>query len=88
MLKCKKDKEKLLKYVHKNEDFFGEVDYNTQRAIAEFLQSEPFAKKIVRRKSKEARYNMCKALDDLYQEGVEKGIEKGRAEMHRNFVET
>ena len=27
---------------------------------------------------------MCKALDDLYQEGVE----KGRAEMHRNFVET
>ena len=33
---------------------------------------------------------MCKALDDLYQEGVEKGIEKGiekgRAEMLRDFV--
>ena len=80
MLKCKGDKGKLLDYAHANEDFFGHVDYNTQQAIGEFLQSEKLRDKIVKRKEEKGEYNMCKALDDLYQEGIDKGYERGHSE--------
>lgn len=81
MLKCKKDKGKLIQYIQENEEFFGNVDYNTQQAIGEFLQSEQLAKKMVKRSDREESYNMCKALDDWYQEGVEKGREEMRSVM-------
>ena len=67
-------------YAHANEDFFGHVDYNTQQAIGEFLQSEKLRDKIVKRKEEKGEYNMCKALEDLYQEGIDKGYERGHSE--------
>ena len=73
MLKCKGNKEKLLEYARENEEFFGHVDYNTKQAIGEFLQSDKLRDKIVKRKEEKEEYNMCKALDDLYQEGIDKG---------------
>lgn len=80
MLKCKGNKEELLDYAHKNEEFFGHVDYNTQQAIGEFLQSDKLRDKIVKRKEEKGEYNMCKALDDLYQEGIETGYARGHSE--------
>lgn len=86
MLKCKGNKEKLQKYMHENEMFFGHVDYNTSQAISEFLQSESLAKKLVSREKEDGETNMCKALDDLYQEGIDLGEAKGRIEERSQVV--
>ena len=45
--------------------------------MREFLHSERQLKSIKQSKGKEQRINMCKALEDLYNDGVEKGIEEG-----------
>ncbi len=87
MLKCKRNKKELLDYAHANEDFFGHVDYNTQQAIGEFLQSDKLRDRMVKRKeAKKEEYNMCKALDDLYQEGIDKGYEKGHSEGRKEHL--
>ena len=86
MLKCKNNKDELQKYMRENEAFFGHVDYNTSQAISEFLQSEKLAKKLVNREKEEGETDMCKALDDLYQEGIDLGEARGRAEQLVDLV--
>ncbi len=73
MLKHRQDKEALLHYMNEHGDYFRNVDGGTYRAIAEFLQSNKLMKKAVTRKGKEGEGDMCKALDDLYNDGIEMG---------------
>ena len=88
MLKCKSNKEKLLKYAYENEDFFGHVDYNTWLAIGEFLQSKKLLKKVVKREDVKGEANMCKALEDLYQSGEHKGLVEVYQEDGRSKEDT
>ena len=79
MLQCRGNTEILVDYVSKNEEFFGCIDRETFRALREFLHSENKLKKIlvdVEDKGEE-KVDMCKALDDLYKMGEEKGYERG-----------
>jgi len=53
------------------------VTGGVHRVIGEFLQSKMLLDKMVTRAEEEEGVNMCKALDDLYKDGIEQGIEQG-----------
>jgi hypothetical protein len=74
MLKYKKDKESLRKYVYTHKEYFENIDIETCQA-SEVLLGAGKKLKIMLESNKEAGggINMCKALDDWYNEGVEQG---------------
>lgn len=74
MLKYKGDKVKLLEYVQENHAFFENIDADSYNAAKTFLGSELQLREL---KKKEVTVNMCKALDDFYQDGVNEGLERG-----------
>ena len=79
MLQYRSNTKNLIGYVNENEDFFRRMDKDTFRAIREFLHSEnKLKKKLAKVENKgEEKVDMCKALDDLYKMGEEKGYERG-----------
>ncbi|WP_244062755.1 Rpn family recombination-promoting nuclease/putative transposase [Faecalicatena contorta] len=75
MLKCRKNKEELKRYVQNNRAYFVQVDQDSYNAVCAMLGSTQHLKTV---KTEEGgNVNMCKALEDLYQDGVEEGLEKG-----------
>lgn len=76
MLQYRNDKSELLKYVMQHKEYFECVDQDTYNAIREFMNSEKVLKTIIGEKE-EVTVDMCKALQDLFDEGIEQGIEKG-----------
>ena len=78
MLKCKNQKEELQKYVDEHADYFQELDVDTAQAYSVFLHSKKLLKKMLpENEKKEGKVNMCKALEDLYQDGINQGISQG-----------
>ena len=77
MMKCRKDEQALIDYMHANEVYFRHVDNETYRAIGELLQSKQILDKEVSKEELEGGRDMCKALDDLYQHGVGDGMKLG-----------
>lgn len=73
MLKYRSEKEKLRKYMDENRQYFGNIDQETYQAFRAFLHSEKMLKDRTVKEGKEAHIDMCKALEDLYADGVEKG---------------
>ena len=63
------------------------MDKDTFRAIREFLHSENKLKKILSKVEDkgEEKVDMCKALDDLYKKGEEKGYERGKKDAEQNM---
>ena len=78
MLRCRHDKVKLIEYVNSNEEYFGAVDVETAYAIGAMVKSKRIMKII--ENEKEEVCDMCKALDDLYKDGVAEGKVEGRQE--------
>ncbi len=76
MLKYKDDKEKLFNFTKDNSSYFKSVCPQTAHAIGTFLNADRLLDKILEKDEKEDT-NMCKALDDLYNDGVEKGRLEG-----------
>lgn len=76
MLQYKNNKSMLMEYVMQHKAYFENVDEETYNVIREFLNSGKVLKAVVQ-KDVEGEINMCKALQDLYDEGVECGIERG-----------
>lgn len=85
MLKCRNNKEAMMQYVEEHKDFFESVDIETYYAIKEFIHSEKILKDPKNMESEEETVNMCKALQDLYEEGVEQG--RKEEEQKRKAVE-
>ena len=81
MLRYRKDKEELQRYFEKNADYFSDMDEETYDAAVVMLGKEQILKN--QRREKEDKRDMCKALDDLYHDGVmegkKAGISEGRA---------
>ncbi len=77
MMKCRNDKEALINYMDEHRDYFQCVTGGVHRVIGEFLQSKTLLNKTVTRVEEKEGVNMCKALDDLYNDGFEQGIEQG-----------
>lgn len=76
MLRYRSNKTELVKYVKDKEEYFQNVDAETYYVIREFLHSEKVLKTITN--NREERVDLCKALQDLYDEGIEQGFEKGK----------
>lgn len=69
MLKYRGEKEKLQRYMQENRDYFGQVDVETYQALGAFLYSGKKLKE-VEDSGKEEQIDRCKALDDIYADGV------------------
>lgn len=82
MLKYRKRKDELLKYVQKNRSYFSSIDEESYHALRVMLGSEESLKLV---EEKEGEVNMCQALDELYQDGVEKGMEVKTVSMIRKM---
>lgn len=87
MLRYRGDKEGLQKYMSDHEPYFSNLDKDSYYAIGSFLQSKRLLKKIEEnnRKGKEMRLDMCKALEELYADGIEQGIEQGKRDTAINL---
>lgn len=73
MLKYRKQKRELQKYIQKNEAYFSSVDVETYQALCSFLNMEKGLKE-VEALQKEEKINMCQAMEEWYQDAVEEGI--------------
>lgn len=71
MLKYKKDKANLLNYIHENQTFFENLDEDSYYAAKAFLGTDIQFKNP---DHKGGTFDMCKALDDFYQDGVNEGV--------------
>lgn len=75
MLKCRKNKEKLLHYVEQNRIYWENLDEETGDAVKVLLRSENLLKTLPQNKA--GGVNMCQALEELYQDGINEGISQG-----------
>lgn len=69
-------REELEEYIQKNRDYFGCVDVETYQAIRELLHSKKIMKDMSSLK-KEEKIDMCRAMEEWYEDAVEKGLEAG-----------
>lgn len=76
MLKYRKDLQGLKTYVEKNREYFFDIDEESYRAAKMMLGAESYWKDI-KSKKENGGMDMCKALEDLRQEGIDIGIERG-----------
>lgn len=83
MLKYKHEKQQLKDYINDNKNFFQKINQDTYDAICVLLNSERQLKNIAENGHCEEEIDMCKALDDLYEDGVAEGIEKGEERLAR-----
>lgn len=85
MIQYKRDKRKLFQYINKNKKYFEAMDEDSYQMVKMLMKSEKWLERI-EDKAEEGERNMCKALEDLYNDGVEKGIEKGIEKGLRSLV--
>ncbi len=81
-LRYSKEKEALENIIAKRADSYYNISNDTYRIIAELTKSEDLLKKSEGNENEggEQKMGLCKALEDMKIESMEKGIEKGRAE--------
>ena len=74
MLKYRGKGNSMHKYLEKHRDYFSSVDRETYQALRELLHSESKLKYVVSGKNGKGSLNMCKALDDIYNNGLNEGM--------------
>ena len=80
MLKYKGNKELLNNYVNENPEYFNNIDKETAFVIGELLDSEDILKTADEIREGE-QMSMCKALEDLYNDGRLEGRLEGLTEL-------
>lgn len=84
MLKYRKSKIELAKYMNENREYWQDVDEETGNAVKVLLNSDNLLDHI--QKNETGGMNMCQALEELFQDGVNQGIEQGiEQEMDRGI---
>lgn len=87
MLKYRKDKDGLRNYVNQNKKFFQKVDHETSQAMKAFLNMKHIPGET---ENKEETINMCKAIQEMYDDGVrdgmKRGIQQGRDDLLKEKV--
>ena len=73
--------------MNKREAYFRNVDEETYQVMREFLHSEKMLKENVERMEGKETVDMCKALEELYNDGVEQGIELGIEQGRKQGIE-
>lgn len=74
MLKYKKDRKKIEKYMQENSEFFRHVDIDTYNVLRVLLKAE---KQMEALKGQE-EVDMCEALQEIFDDGKEEGETIGR----------
>ena len=81
VLQYRGKKEEIQKYIYDNSDYFQYIDKESYEALRVFMHSEKMLRDVDELKSrKEGTVDMCQALIELYQDGVNEGLETGRQE--------
>ena len=80
MLRYRDSKEELTDYINENKKFFQNVDYETSQAMKAFLNMKQIPGEA---EHKEEMIDMCKAIQEMYDDGVKDGIQKGIAAVIR-----
>ena len=76
MLRYRDSKEELTDYINENKKFFQNVDYETSQAMKAFLNMKQISGEA---EHKEEMIDMCKAIQEMYDDGVKDGIQQGIA---------
>lgn len=71
-----KDKEKLQQIMEENREAYSRIDSETKEML-EVIANVKIPEEFKMIEEGEERYNMCKAFEDMRQEGYEEGMEKG-----------
>ena len=74
MLRYRDSKEELTDYINENKKFFQNVDYETSQAMKAFLNMKQIPGEA---EHKEEMIDMCKAIQEMYDDGVKDGIRQG-----------
>lgn len=85
MLKYRKNKEDMKDYVLNHNSYFAQIDQDSYKAVRTMLGSAQHLKASITEKG--GTITICKALDDLYQEGIGKGLEKGIKVLVKDYTE-
>ena len=80
MLRYRDSKEELTDYINENKKFFQNVDYETSQAMKAFLNMKQIPGEA---EHKEEMIDMCKAIREMYDDGMKDGIQKGIAAVIR-----
>ena len=70
MLRYRDSKEELKHYIDENKKFFQNVDYETSQAMKAFLNMKQIPGET---EQKEETVDMCKAIQEMYHDGVRQG---------------
>lgn len=87
MLKCRGTRAELVHYINENADCFQNIDEETYNAVEEFLHSDWILKNGIELKESEEKVDMCKALEELYNDGKNEGKVEGVHEKFLHLVE-
>ena len=79
MIKYRQKKEKILEYVEANRSYFQRMNMDTYQALSVFLNSEKWLEGISVLEGK-GEMDMCKALEDIYEDGRADGYKNGKEE--------
>ena len=89
MIKYRQKKEKILEYVEANRSYFQRLNIDTYQALSVFLNSEKWLEGI-NVPERKGEMDMCKALEDIYEDGKadgkEEGLKEGKIEKLREQV--
>ena len=84
MLKYRGKGSGMQEYLEKHRKYFSSVDRETYQAVRELLHSESQLKSIVSEKNGKESVNMCKALEDIYNDGLNEGKKELIAQLIQN----
>ena len=88
MLRYRDSKEELKHYIDENKKFFQNVDYETSQAMKAFLNMKQIPGEA---EHKEEMIDMCKAIQEMYDDGVkdgiQQGVEQGRTELLKEQIQ-
>ena len=80
MLRYRDSKEELTDYINENKKFFQNVDYETSQAMKAFLNMKQISGEA---EHKEEMIDMCKAIQEMYNDGVR----QGRDELLKELIQ-
>ena len=84
MLRYRDSKEELTDYINENKKFFQNVDYETSQAMKAFLNMKQIPGEA---EHKEEMIDMCKAIQEMYDDGVKDGIQQGKIELLKEQIQ-
>ena len=84
MLRYRDSKEELKHYIDENKKFFQNVDYETSQAMKAFLNMKQIPGEA---EHKEEMIDMCKAIQEMYDDGVKDGIQQGKIELLKEQIQ-